>query len=122
MGDHELFQLLGLFRNAILGFQVAVIERHRKIAQVDQRHVSAGLRGRCGGNLHKLLVVRVGAGAARKGKDLRHGRHESSLEATDSLERRPDPLRTMRIEVWTMANQSSEPRNPFYLLLLAVSL
>ena len=71
MADKQLFQLRAVFRYPVLGLKVLVEERQRKVPQVDQRDLAAGLPGSLDGDLQKLLVERFPAACCPRRREIR---------------------------------------------------
>ena len=68
----QLVQPLRVFGLTGGSFQVTVIERQRKVHEIDQRHLTARLACRFRRDTNQLLVERIPARAPRKGKYFFH--------------------------------------------------
>ena len=56
MGQEQVFELAAVFRQALAGLEVAVVDRQRVVAQVDERDFGAGVAGAVDGDADQLLV------------------------------------------------------------------
>src|SRR5262245_65630849 len=81
MVDEELFELLPVLRNPLLGFEVLVEQGQREILEGDQRDLGTRLPGTLGGDGHELLIEGVFAEAAGEGQNAWH--HCSCSNLTD---------------------------------------
>jgi hypothetical protein len=69
MREKNLAQLLRRRRQPFCRLQVAVIDRHAEIVEIDKRDFDVPLVPRASGHADEPLVQRIAPGATGKGKD-----------------------------------------------------